>query len=173
MYEFMDHVEDFTSLGGIVMVVSLLFALTVVMTLLFTVIPDNASGQKCRTVMMMPLQFAYKVVTNLFALTAVVITYMFSISTARGCTSGNDFARMFVLVPPITIGFSACILGIVFEDMVAGKDSGLLVVMLLLFALTAVMLADVISSQKCGIVLVVPYLWMGRISCWYNLSKGP
>ena len=136
------------------MVIILLFALKVMLI-------DVASSQGCRTVMMMPLH------------TAVVITYMFSISTARGCTSGNDFARMFVLVPPITIGFSACILGIVFEDMVAGKDSGLLVVMLLLFALTAVMLADVISSQKCGIVLVVPYLWMGRISCWYNLSKGP
>jgi hypothetical protein len=81
-------------LNGIVIVMPLLFALK-------AIIPDHAS---CLTA---------DIISTIFAHT-VLMTLMFSIGSARGCTSGNDIGRMFVLVPPIVIGFSACILIMVF-----------------------------------------------------------
>jgi hypothetical protein len=74
----------------------------------------------------------------------VVMTYMFSI-TSLGCTSGNDFDPMFMIVPPIASVFANIV---VFLDINASSPkSGIVIVMLLLFALTAV--TAYIFSVKC------------------------
>jgi cytochrome b561 len=150
----------------------------VVMTSLFAlkVIIDVGSGQGCRTIMMMPLQFALtgrifdfctscqKFVSLMHLLFAVTAVMKFIIADIRFCTSDEDSTRIFVIDTWITLGFWVGLLGIVTllfaftyvmpPDNASGPDCGTVLVLLLLIAYTAVM-RFIIASR---VVLVIKSL---------------
>ena len=82
---------------------------------------------------------------------AVRIVIKFIIAGTRGCTSGNDSTRIFVVSRWIArgcwAGFRVVIMLLLPDKNSSGQTSRTVMVMLLLFALTVVMLADIISSQ--------------------------
>jgi hypothetical protein len=115
---------------GLWVVIVILFATDVMLA-------DGISGQKCETVVVMLL---------LFTLTAVM---KFIIACARGCTSGNDFARMFDLCTSCQC--HGLVIFVVSRWIVLGCWVGLLVV-IYLFVLK-IILADVVCLDG-GIVMV-------------------